>query len=164
MDSLPEFSKLLIQARSRLGLSQAQLANKLKVSVAAISKWETGKSHPDISRLSLISQVTHIPLLELSLSFAGSSAYTGKDHCIMISKNDYEKLPECTSREDLSRLENYSGSNLIKRNGSISAILLNDDEYALYLYICLWKPDYSPLKFFTELILPLYTEHKDIEA
>lgn len=38
-------------ARLRKGLTQAELAEIMKVSVGAISQWETGISHPSARRL-----------------------------------------------------------------------------------------------------------------
>ena len=39
------------QRRKELGLTQAQLAGKVGVSVQAVSKWETGAGFPDISQI-----------------------------------------------------------------------------------------------------------------
>lgn len=40
-----KFGRFLRQARAEAGLTQTQLAEKLHVSTAAVSKWERGVSH-----------------------------------------------------------------------------------------------------------------------
>jgi len=42
---------IIRQRRKLLGMTQEQLADVLSVSIAAVSKWETGQSNPDISLL-----------------------------------------------------------------------------------------------------------------
>ena len=45
------FPELLRTMRTRRGLSQKQLAEKLRVSQAAVSLWETGAKYPSLDRL-----------------------------------------------------------------------------------------------------------------
>lgn len=45
------FGPFLKEARGRCGLTQMQLAERLHVSAAAVSKWERGKSLPDIAKV-----------------------------------------------------------------------------------------------------------------
>ena len=51
--------------REKLGMTQAELAEKLCVSDKAVSKWENGRGFPDISLLEPISKVLHISVPEL---------------------------------------------------------------------------------------------------
>lgn len=60
-----EFSKLLIQRRKELGLSQEALAQEIQVSRQAISKWENGDSYPDLPKLIALSNVLNISLDQL---------------------------------------------------------------------------------------------------
>jgi transcriptional regulator with XRE-family HTH domain len=46
-----EFANNLIRLRKQQGLTQEKLAEKLNISTAAISKWEKGKSTPDIDTI-----------------------------------------------------------------------------------------------------------------
>src|SRR5712692_9511702 len=46
--------KLLGELRRRLGLTQAKLAALLKVSVPTVSRWESGKTAPDVLGLDAI--------------------------------------------------------------------------------------------------------------
>ena len=51
--------------RRELDYTQEELANVLGVSKAAVSKWETAESYPDIALLPQISQLFHITMDEL---------------------------------------------------------------------------------------------------
>lgn len=51
--------------REKMGITQAELAEKLFVSDKAVSKWENGKGYPDISLLESIAGVFGISVTEL---------------------------------------------------------------------------------------------------
>ena len=57
--------KLIRMVRSEKGISQKELAEKIHVSNAAVSKWENGHGFPDISSLESLSLVLEISLAEL---------------------------------------------------------------------------------------------------
>ena len=56
---------LIKELRTEKGLTQKELAEKLNVSTAAVSKWENGKGFPDISILEKISSEHEISITEL---------------------------------------------------------------------------------------------------
>ena len=51
--------------RRELGLTQVQLAEKLFVSTAAVSKWERGKSLPDIAKIEDLAAALEVSVLEV---------------------------------------------------------------------------------------------------
>ena len=51
--------------REKMGLTQAELAEKLCVSDKAVSKWETGRGFPDVSLLEPLSNALRISVPEL---------------------------------------------------------------------------------------------------
>jgi len=51
--------------REKMGMTQAELAEKLCVSDKAVSKWETGRGFPDVSLLEPIGKALHISVPEL---------------------------------------------------------------------------------------------------
>ena len=51
--------------REKLGMTQAELAEKLCVSDKTVSKWETGRGFPDVSLLEPLGKVLHISVPEL---------------------------------------------------------------------------------------------------
>lgn len=60
-----EASHPLKSFRVGRGLSRAEMADLLKVSVPTYFRWETGERQPDEKRLPFISKVTGIPAKEL---------------------------------------------------------------------------------------------------
>lgn len=52
--------------RKRLGISQEELGDRLGVSRQAVSKWETGKSAPDLENLLALARLFGVPLSELT--------------------------------------------------------------------------------------------------
>ena len=53
------------QLRERLGMSMYELAEKMGVSVATVSRWETGEAVPITARLSTLADVLHCTIDEL---------------------------------------------------------------------------------------------------
>lgn len=53
------------QRRRELGLNQKQLAEKLNLTDKAVSKWETGRSAPDISMLMPLSETLDVSVVEI---------------------------------------------------------------------------------------------------
>lgn len=60
-----EFGPFLSEQRSRQHLTQAELAEKLHVSAAAVSKWERSKCLPELTKLEDIAGVLGISVLEV---------------------------------------------------------------------------------------------------
>ena len=60
-----ETGKRIKLARVGLGLSQAALAEKLKVSQATVALWESGATFPKASNLVELSELLDIPVEEL---------------------------------------------------------------------------------------------------
>ena len=60
-----DLSQKLKKLRKEKNLSQQQLARTLKVTGQAVSKWENGKSYPDILNLINISNIFNVSLDEL---------------------------------------------------------------------------------------------------
>lgn len=59
-----EFSEILKERRTSLGITQEELAKELNVSRSAISNWEIGRNYPDIQTLIDLSKI-----LDVSLDF-----------------------------------------------------------------------------------------------
>lgn len=57
--------KLIAAKRKEKGLTQEQLAEKLGVTNKAVSKWETGKSMPDLSIIQELCQILGVSLTTL---------------------------------------------------------------------------------------------------
>ncbi|MDO4518328.1 MAG: helix-turn-helix transcriptional regulator, partial [Bacillota bacterium] len=57
--------QLISTTRKELGLTQRDLAEKLRVSEQAVSKWERGRSFPDISILVPLSKELNVSVYDL---------------------------------------------------------------------------------------------------
>ena len=53
------------EEREKLNMSQDELAEKMNITRQAISKWETGKSFPDIEKILELSNLFNLSLDEL---------------------------------------------------------------------------------------------------
>lgn len=62
---LNKTSKILKEKRLEMGLTGKELASKLNISPQAISKWENGKSFPDISILKNVCEILNISVMDL---------------------------------------------------------------------------------------------------
>ena len=64
MDTI-KIGKFIAERRKSLDMTQMQLAEKLYISDRAVSKWETGKSMPDVSIMLELSNILGISVQEL---------------------------------------------------------------------------------------------------
>ena len=60
-----DFGNYLYQLRKENNLTQRFVAYQLDVSDKAVSKWEMGKSKPDLDKIKLLSTLYNVPLNEL---------------------------------------------------------------------------------------------------
>ena len=59
----------IADARKKLSISQAQLAEKLFISAQAVGKWERGESMPDIVTLNKLADILNVDLNYFSEKF-----------------------------------------------------------------------------------------------
>lgn len=50
----------LLELRKKAGLSQEEVADKLNVSRQTVSKWETGRTVPELIKGKLLSELYHV--------------------------------------------------------------------------------------------------------
>ena len=60
-----EFEKIILEIRTKNRLTQAAFAEKLFVTRQAVSRWEKGKSIPNIATLKLIAETFDVSLDDL---------------------------------------------------------------------------------------------------
>lgn len=60
-----KIGKFIQEQRKKLGMTQQELADKLKVTNKAISRWETGLGCPDVSLLGELSEILNVGIGEL---------------------------------------------------------------------------------------------------
>ena len=60
-----KIGRFIAEKRKSLNLTQQQLADKLKVSFQAVSKWENGTAYPNIESLKELATVLQVSVDEL---------------------------------------------------------------------------------------------------
>lgn len=100
--------------RKTMGLTQDQLATALGVSVAAVSKWETGSAYPDITLLSPIARLLGVTVDELLGFESQLSEDEAMEICNQCTKlfetDDYEKAVSFAEQN----VREYPNSALLK--------------------------------------------------
>lgn len=85
MLSSEAFGKIIKEKRVLKGLTQKELAEKLNVTDKAVSKWETGRSYPDMSLLEPLSQLLNIQTGLLEEQNEKKTGYTlERSSCIIL--------------------------------------------------------------------------------
>ena len=57
---MTKIGKNIKSNRTKLGITQEELAEKINVTRQAVSNWENGKTEPDIETLTKIAQIFYI--------------------------------------------------------------------------------------------------------
>lgn len=66
----------IAEARKKINLSQAELAQQVSISPQAVGKWERGESMPDISTLNRLAEILKVDLNYFSDSFQANEVAT----------------------------------------------------------------------------------------
>lgn len=82
-----KISKFISTARTKIGLTQKELADRIGVSDKTISKWETGKSLPDISYYEPLCDALNIKVNELL-----SGEYLNDDIYLEKAENNFVEI------------------------------------------------------------------------
>ena len=75
-----EIGNKIAEARKRMNISQAQLAERLFISPQAVGKWERGESMPDIIMLNRLSEILGVDLNYFSGGSQPADAGSTSDH------------------------------------------------------------------------------------
>ncbi len=91
------------ESRTKSGLTQAQLAEKVGVSTQAVNKWERGNNLPDIENLVLISEILCVPysaIIDAGIEDDGVDRMDVRDrlfredHMFTLMRGKLTKLPQ----------------------------------------------------------------------
>lgn len=115
--------KFISSCRKDKGLTQIQLAEKLNISNRAVSKWETGKSIPDVSIMLDLCEILGITVNEL---LSGER---------IVSMEDYQKKAE-QNMVDLQKKKMQAEKSLLKVciMWIVIAVLLSPIHFAINYY------------------------------
>lgn len=147
-----ELGKKIYQLRKLSGMTQEQLAGKLSISRATLSKWENGTSMPDVESVVKLSGLFHTSLEELLLE----------------EESTVEERSTQITLEDMMRINAHNRTmNLLLCSGLLfvaMGIMITAFEkmlesttlslsYILYRYIATGKYDAAPVDY-TRLLIP----------
>ncbi len=93
-----EFGNFLYSLRKEKGLTQVELANALKVTNKAVSKWETGEAMPETSLLLPLSKILGVTVDELLEGKKNSNKGNENNNYIYYDNNKQNK--DCNSNLD----------------------------------------------------------------
>lgn len=121
-----EIRNFIRKKRKLLGLTQSELADKLKMSFQAISKWETGVTIPDSSILLELSEVLDVSVDRILLAGKTTGRKKGVKVSNIIDGFEYlEKLKMCFGEHSTFYLGAIKGINE-NMNMNIEERLNND--------------------------------------
>lgn len=121
--------ELIKSIRIQLGLSGEELGNKLGVSKATISLWETGKTSPRIDKLNELAKLSG---KDISYFYEG----TGLDQLIKYNITDLKKTIDNINAESPLSLKNqYKNKNTADREFFIKQLphMMTDKELSIFL-------------------------------
>ena len=117
---------LIAQARKEKGLTQGQLAQRLHVSVQAVSKWERGRNFPDLALLEPLAEALELTVSELLAGERG------------------EPPRESTVREALALGAEQLKKQMVRWRGAVACLLLIALSFGLFRgYV--WVRDHTEL-------------------
>ncbi|MCM3766452.1 helix-turn-helix domain-containing protein [Neobacillus niacini] len=93
--------------RTRAGLSQEQLADKLGVSRQAVTKWENDRGIPDINNLQYLAKLFDVSIDSLVNHLENTSTIVIKED---IDIEKYQKSGKCRSKYDAVVKEKYQNA------------------------------------------------------
>lgn len=105
----PQVGSLLARARKEIGITQTELAGKLKVSIGSIKNWEYGASSPNIVQIKDLCRILRISPEEIVRVLYPEAQAPEKPRAVVPEpeqKSPLEpKVPERASTDRLDRIE-----------------------------------------------------------
>ena len=135
--------KLIKELRTEKGMTQKELAEKIQVSNAAVSKWENGHGFPDISLLEPLSEILNISIAEL---INGERSFTPQ------KEEETTLIKDIIQLSESERKRRVANSSLITGIFSILILILGCSGIQ-YLWYYQNKP--LPIPIVLPSILPL---------
>lgn len=89
----------IVEARKKINISQAQLAERLFISPQAVGKWERGESMPDITAFSRFAEILGVDLNFFSENFQPVATEITPDE---LSEKQSAELPSGKQKNKLS--------------------------------------------------------------
>lgn len=94
MSGTKKIGNKIAEARKKVNISQAQLADRLFISPQAVGKWERGESMPDIITFNRIAEMLGVDLNYFSDNFQSATAVKLIDEPLVKQSPDHLRIPE----------------------------------------------------------------------
>ena len=111
----------IAEARKRINISQAKLAERLFISPQAVGKWERGESMPDIITFNRLAEI-----LGVDLNYFSENSQSADDETVFKTTTDGTAGIEQTGQE----IANLSGSQERRVRIDLTAIDLQESDFA----------------------------------
>lgn len=115
-----KFGEIIAKARKDKGMTQKDLAERLRITDKAISKWERGKGYPEITLLPALSKALDIPTKDL----------------LFDDIEDEAIAPEAETEKLVTGMIQYSG-NISRQKFSRIVFPIISAAFALSAFVCL---------------------------
>jgi transcriptional regulator with XRE-family HTH domain len=102
----------ITEARKKINISQAQLAQHLFISSQAVGKWERGESMPDIVTLNRLAEILDVDLNYFSENFQTAADETNVNVRIGEIEQTIQDADNISPLLERQLLTNFSGSRL----------------------------------------------------
>ena len=89
-----KIGKFIAKLRKEKNITQEQLAEKMGVSINAVSKWERGISFPDVSLYKKLCNELNISIEEL-INGEKDNSESAKEKALITSIKEREKVKKC---------------------------------------------------------------------
>lgn len=136
MNAVSDLNTNLREVRTKKGLSQNDVAERLGITRQAVSRWETGHTTPDPDNLALLSQLYDMPIAELL-------------ECVPHNKKDVEEA-ENTVEETVKSPDNKKATPL--RQFHFKYIPSFNPEYIFLIFLLIL----SSTIYIVGLIMPIF--------
>lgn len=100
----------ITEARKKINVSQAQLAEQLFISSQAVGKWERGESMPDIITLNRLAEILGVDLNYFSENFQSSAPVQAKDSSNESGQELHEKSDTSSTSDTAGKKMNWDMS------------------------------------------------------
>ncbi|MBI2416576.1 MAG: pentapeptide repeat-containing protein [Ignavibacteriales bacterium] len=128
--------KKITEARKKINISQAKLAQLLSISSQAVGKWERGESMPDITTFNRLAEILGVDLNYFSNSFNVSATEmtpaepsdnkTGQGSAILPTPSDRQVLNNLSARD----LSNSDFAGIVAHKGEFFANILRNSDFS----------------------------------
>lgn len=136
---LEKIGMYIAKCRKEMEMTQEELANKLKITAKAVSKWECGRGLPDISIMLELCYLLGINIISLLMGEDSNTEYTirkvGGSFCKkkkrILHSNKYPKIGNL-SKEKIFKIKDVIGvDEIVTIKGNVEGYCIEEKDYTI---------------------------------